>query len=715
MPRNARCGRPGRTARRRTLPRPILKRLGTCALHATEWPAMRESGQPRMRLLPHLLPRSRDAWRSGRWQVLVLALTLVVAAAFRLNGLETWDANTHQHPDERFLTIVASQVSIPASLGDYFNTARSSLNPYANGQANYAYGQLPLTLTRLVAEWTGRASYQQVFGVGRALSSVADLATIGLAWLLARRVFGVRTAHLTALLLALSVLPIQLAHFFAVDTFATCFAAAALFFGQRAWQRESLVDALLAGAMVGLAMASKISALLLLPVLGLALLWPRRGRPSLGQVFDGLTAFGVTAVAAFFAFRIAEPYAFLGPAVWGLRLNPQWVSDKAYQVQVSSGTVDVPFMIQWAGTPSMTFVLQNVVQWAMGPALGIACLVGLGVGLWRLVRGHAREREAVLVLFWSLVNLAYFGGQFAKFLRYLLPTYFTLVMLGAYVLLLGTDWLARARLWHINSLHRWLAPAVVTATGLWALAFSNGVYGQPHSRLQASDWIYANIPAGATLATEHWDDRLPLSRPAEEPGQYRYAELALYDAEGPQKRERLLNVLDQSDYIVMASRRLSGSIPRLPERYPMATSYYRLLQSGQLGYELVARFQVAPGLGPLRVDDSNAQEDFTVYDHPLVEVWRKRPDYSSAGVHGHLDAVALDRVVNVRPIDGGKAALLQTPAEQQAQVNAGTWSQRFNRDDLVNALSVPVWLLSVEILALSAVPLLWRVLPFIAD
>src|SRR5918911_3957167 len=177
---------------------------------------MRESGQPRMRLLAPLLPRSGDAWRSGRRpQMLILALILVVAAAFRLNGLETWDDDSHQHPDERFLTIVASQVSVPASIGDYFNTARSSLNPYANGQAAYAYGQLPLTLTRLIGEWTGRASYQQVFGVGRALSTVADLATIGLAWLLARRVFGVRTAHLTALLLAITVLHIQLSHYFA--------------------------------------------------------------------------------------------------------------------------------------------------------------------------------------------------------------------------------------------------------------------------------------------------------------------------------------------------------------------------------------------------------------------------------------------------------------------------------------------------------------------
>src|SRR5438552_10197696 len=161
------------------------------------------------------------------------------------------------------MTIVASQVSVPASIGDYFNTARSSLNPYANGQSNYAYGQFPLTLTRLVAEalptcdrCVAFTSYERIYEVGRALSALADLGTIVFAWLLARRVFGVRTAHLTALLLSVTVLHIQLAHFYTVDTFATFFAAGALFFGQRAWQRESLLDALLAGTMVGLSIAS---------------------------------------------------------------------------------------------------------------------------------------------------------------------------------------------------------------------------------------------------------------------------------------------------------------------------------------------------------------------------------------------------------------------------------------------------------------------------
>src|SRR5262249_28326506 len=146
---------------------------------------------PRMRqFVPHLP-------RADRLQFVVLGLILLVAAAFRVNALETWDGDSHQHPDERFMTIVASSVSLPSTLGDYFNTARSSLTPYANGQSNYAYGQLPLTLTRAVAEalpvcagCVPFTSYDHVYQVGRALSALSDLGTIVFAWLLARRVFG---------------------------------------------------------------------------------------------------------------------------------------------------------------------------------------------------------------------------------------------------------------------------------------------------------------------------------------------------------------------------------------------------------------------------------------------------------------------------------------------------------------------------------------------
>jgi hypothetical protein len=107
--------------------------------------------------------------------------------------------------------------------------------------------------------------------------------------------------------------------------------------------------------------------------------------------------------------------------------------------------------------------------------------------------------------------------------------------------------------------------------------------------------------------------------------------LSLYDEpDGATKWEALSGDLAASDYLVIASRRLYGSIRRAPERYPVATRYYDLLFAGELGFELVSEFTRGPawlnppipplpGAAPalLRPDES-----FVVYDHPRALIFR---------------------------------------------------------------------------------------------
>lgn len=681
--------------------------------------------------------------RRARADFLVLLLILAVAACFRLYSVD-WDANTHQHPDERFLTIVGTQLHMPSSLGEYFSTQTSPINPYAQGINQMAYGQLPVTLVRFIGERFGNTPFNQVpilgaivsqpvpvlsfDGVpllGRLLSALADLGSIVFTWLLARRIFGTRVAHLSALLLAFAVLDIQTSHFFTVDGFVQFFALGALFFGQRCWQKGSLRDAVWAGVLTGLAIACKISAAALLPVLFLVLAWPGRRRITRAGLLDKFTVCGVLLLGAFTAFRVAEPYAFLGPTAFNLKLNPEWFSDKAYWAKVSSGDVDVPYMIQWTGTLPYAFVLQQITLWGLGPAFALAAFLGIGLVAWRLIRGGVKERQAILILLWVGLNFVYFGGQFAKFLRYLLPIYGTLAIFAAYTVVTAVQAsrrLSPAGLFGLlpRRAAPWLGTAlavvIVGGAALSALAFTS-IYSEPISRVQASDWIYQNVPAGATLATEHWDDRLPLDLPGHASGQYTYQQLTLYDDENEAERTKLIQTLNSSDYIVMASRRLIGSIPRLPQRYPLAIAYYNDLQSGALGFTLVERMQVGPHLGPIGFDDSLAQEDFTVYDHPLVEVWQKNPTYSADTVQQLLGSLPLNISAAVRPVAASTATnkMMLTPAESQTVTAGGTWSRLFNPSDLANQLSIPVWLLAAEAIALAAVPLLWRTLRFLPD
>ena len=145
----------------------------------------------------------------------------------------------------------------------------------------------------------------------------------------------------------------------------------------------------------------------------------------------------------------------------------------------------------------------------------------------------------------------------------------------------------------------------------------------PSPASAASQWIYENVPKGSVLANEHWDDPLPLPLPGYDPSFYRGPQLPLYDPDEPKKLDTLVQMLSQSDYINLTSNRLYGSIPRMPQRYPMTTEYYRRLFAGDLGFELVATFASYPTLGPWTINDDRAEEAFTVYDHPKVLIFKK--------------------------------------------------------------------------------------------
>jgi hypothetical protein len=125
--------------------------------------------------------------------------------------------------------MVEAAVSPVKDLSQYFDTQNSSLNPNNRGYGFYVYGDLPLIMVRYVGEWLGQTGYDQIHLVGRQHPSQVDLGTVLLVYLIADRLYRKRTISLlAAAFAAFSVLPIQLSHYFTVDTFTNFFGMAAL-------------------------------------------------------------------------------------------------------------------------------------------------------------------------------------------------------------------------------------------------------------------------------------------------------------------------------------------------------------------------------------------------------------------------------------------------------------------------------------------------------
>jgi uncharacterized membrane protein len=263
------------------------------------------------------------------------------------SGGRNWDENQHLHPDERFLTMVEARSGSPEP-GRILRHRRISLNPNNVGHL-LRIRHAPIFLVRFLAEWTGN-SYDEVVLLGRSVSAAFDLLTILFVYLVGRRLYSRRVGLLAAAFVAFSVLLIQHAHFFVVESFTVAFIAGGFYFAVRAMDTGRWADYLLFGLFLGMATASKIDAVTLAGVLVLAALIRLTGVSPERRAEEAAWSLLQLVAAAFVAlltFRIFQPYAFAGPSFFGVRLNPNWLSSLA-ELRRQAGGVDFPPALQWA-------------------------------------------------------------------------------------------------------------------------------------------------------------------------------------------------------------------------------------------------------------------------------------------------------------------------------------------------------------------------------
>ena len=713
---------------------------------ATDWGALWRTVRGTYQELMHPSRRTLVVW-------LALLLVLALGAGLRFVGLD-WDEGQHLHPDERFLTMVENSLWWPSSMAEYLESSINPLNPYNTPHGTYVYGLFPLVLAKFLGGLTGLTGYHGVYLVGRVMAGAMDLISVLIVFLIGRRLYDDRVGLAGAFLLAVSALNIQQSHFFTVDTTMAMFLTLALYFAVRVAQGEGWGSVVGLGVAFGLAISAKISALTFGLVIAAAFLVrmsgvAQGGRPGgvvsqrrLGGLRLSLRleadndeasrllpwvsqlgwamAAGVTLlVVAFAVFRLVQPQAFLGPGVFGLRLNPRWLDDMRYIQKLVSGEIDYPPSHQWTGRAPVWYMLKNMVLWGQGLPLGLAAWAGWGWMGWEIWK-HRRWTH-LLPWVWVTFTFGYQSVQFVKTIRYLLPIYPAMALMAGYVVVRLCDSFRRRRRAGLPGWRGWaaLGGAVLPLAGalLWGTAVA-GIYTRPVTRVEASRWIYTYLPPGSAISNELWDDALPLSVDGHAAGlEYRMVQMDLYWEDVPEKREQLYSWLAEVEYIALSSNRLYGSIPRLPNRYPMTTRYYEALFAGELGFEKVGEFTSHPRVLGIPINDDNADESWTVYDHPKVTIFRKRADFDLERVRALFDDIELERAVRAKPKDAVRAPnqlMLDdaTWAEQQA---SGTWREMFVPGSWSNRWPVLAWLLAVYALGFGAFPLAFGLLRGLAD
>jgi len=470
----------------------------------------------------------------------LLVLILAAGAYFRFTGLN-WDESQHLHPDERFLTMVASSIKPVENIGEYFDTAKSSLNPNNRGYGFYVYGTLPLFIVRGIADLINQTGYDQIFLVGRALSGFFDLLTILFVYLIVLRLYRKRVmALVAAALTAGSVMQIQLSHYFAVDTFTTFFTTGAVYFAIRiltykekaaipAWiglesegssgdnedflQRigkwlstirgwDGIGDVVLFGLFVGFAMASKINsglvALLIPAAYGIRYLaFPEDRREAVVSTY--LRNIVIAAFICILTFRIFQPYAFTGPGFFNVIPSEKWIATMKEISAQSAGDVDFPPALQWARRP-IWFAPENMILFGMGIPFGLAAFGGFLLMGWRIIT--ANWKKHILLWGWTGVYFAWQATNWVRAMRYQVLDYPMFAVIAAWGIFALWE---KGKIIHrpnravlLKALAIVAGTAAVAGTLIYAYAFTR-IYNRTMTRIAASEWIYQNVPSAINL------------------------------------------------------------------------------------------------------------------------------------------------------------------------------------------------------------------------
>jgi len=596
-------------------------------------------------------------------ELVALCLILVVAASLRWYGLG-WDSGYLFHPDERQIVLIISSLQLPTNPLEFFSPG-SPLNPHF-----FAYGSLPIYLLRLlipfapptniVGPWADDQLARWVL-FGRAISGAFDLGTIVLTYALGRRMYDGRVGLIAAACVAVTVLHIQLSHFYAVDTLLTFLILATIYAAFRVAQKamwEAIPDPkgfqktlrvwngwlIICGICFGLGLATKITALPLIFPIGYACylsyareipfrfsrerirkIWRAARRPFLEIIGIALLVFVVT-----------QPYALIDWYTFG--------RDVIRETFVARGWLDYPYTRQYANTLPFVYQIMQSSIWGMGLPLGIFAWGGGAIFIYQWWK--TREWRDLFLLFFTVVYFFTIGAQYAKYLRYLLP------LLPVLYLMAVCAWLRV--LANRRAIAAFGVGIVLLASLVYSIAFVQ-IYGKEHPWLTASRWIYENVAAGKSLIVEQWDDALPtliqFPNGARRASDYTQIVLPMYDEDTDAKGETLAHALAQSDVVILASQRLYGSIGKLPSRYPMTTRYYEKLFNGELGFEPVMTARNDPNLFGITIRDDPreglafdassvdkkfagvsgdtvwnwgfADESFSVYDHPQPIIFQK--------------------------------------------------------------------------------------------
>jgi hypothetical protein len=535
-----------------------------------------------------------------------LLLIVFFAILFRFVGI-SWGLPFPFHPDEWNMAASVSQLSWQEKLNPHF----------------FAYGQFPLYLTYFSAKvynllpwiYLKEITVSEAIFFLRFWSTVAGVLSVILTYLITRKLLPNNLALCAALIATFTPGLIQNSHFGTTESILTLGFLGTLYCSLLILEKPRFRFYLLAALFLAIALGSKITAVVFLAPLASASLFQllRLKRKEIFIYFLSSLILALTLTL------VLSPYLILN--------FDETKRIIAYEAQIATGKIPVFYTRQFIDTSPILFQLQKVFPYALGWPIMLLGGLGVIIAILSQAKNYLEKQKmnnvdfswlVIIVSFW-----VYFFSQaflFTKWTRFMAPIFPFFAVFSALSVSKIAQKFTKGKVLVLY--------LVFTTIAILPGVIFSSIYLKPDIRFVASEWMFKNIPSSSKVLSETGNVvDLPVFSQKSFSTNY-HLEVISFDFyqldEKPEAFTKLLEDLENSDYIFVPSRRIFANHLRLPQKYPLAAKYYELLFSGKLGFKEIKVFKPFNHF----TDDEFAEETWTVFDHPTIRIYKKNESLS---------------------------------------------------------------------------------------
>lgn len=522
---------------------------------------------------------------------------VVIAAMLRFTNLN-WDLGNRIHPDEALIVNSAMNVRL-------FSDLDTGFHDY-NGLSVYALRAVAQGVSALTHNQSSLHTPEGMTIVGRYISALVSTLTVVFIYILTLQFFPPVIALSSTMIVAFSPLGIQLAHFYTTDSILVALLVSLLLAITSYIRKNNTRTLLFIALTLGAAIATKNTGYFFAPLPILAIFLTQQSWQK--KILHALLLLGITSIAFF----ILSPYSFVDFSGYMERSN--------YLQRLITGKLLYDWTMQFQQTTPIYWFIQTI--WAFGP-LAVFGPIGMLFLIHDWMKtGTKKELPVFLLSLWTIGFGVFLSFTYIKFIRYNAP-----LIIGYIV---GFSYLFD-RYRHVSRIQI-LLQCTIAIEIIYGIMFST-IYLSPHTTLTAAAWITKNIPNNAAVLREDWNNIIRYEKEPLVRKNLRIDSINLYTLTDSNKVNMMAKKLQANDYLILDSPKVRNTTRRLPDKYPYTSTFYSLMENGALGFVNVAEFTAYPHIGAIVLNDENAEETFTVFDHPVVRIYAKQRELTEREIY----------------------------------------------------------------------------------